>query len=1779
MSSHMTLHPILALDQVIDEYRSYLKSEFRAKDPALNAALEIELDRPRFLAQEPFFQAHRPFRTGRAWQDLPLDPKLARALADRTNGAPAYLHQSAAIAELLSATARPVVVATGTGSGKSEAFLAPVIQNALEDAARFKQSGLTALLIYPMNALANDQMKRIQEYIEVAGYNDVIKVAQYDRGTNQQARENLRRNPPHILLTNYMMLEYLLVRPADRDDIFTNHRCRFLVLDEVHTYRGALGANIALLVRRLQSHLAQARQDWQLNVPAADQPRRFPTLTPVATSATIKSVNEESLGRTAALRLRDKAVQEFFGKLTGVDPATVQVFGEEVEDLTIPNAARYAPRPDHIELTATDPESVRQAICTLAGVDRHTSLTTAIRDCRLLWDLNRWLIKQPLSVSQLVDKVRQEVPTRTTTSAVQIQQEVETALVAGAALPDSLPGALRLRTHRFIRGGWQFHRCLNPDCGRLYPMGEEQCHACGYQTAPLHLCRNCGADYLQLAGEPTTGPLRPFRRNIDTDEWMLYEPDKFEILLDDEDADEAEDEEAQTPSRARLQRQLTLPRQMKKRAVLVGSFDPHTLTFSTNNADYPLQVILAPARNRCLCCGGTAGSRNVISPLSIGTSAALKVMAEGLFGALADAHRQGHHTTDKERLLIFCDSRQDAAHQARFIIFASRYDRMRRALVRLLEEHGPLSLQRAVELMGEWGERHRDNPHLPEDPRRRISSQQREEVRAWEEAPLLDEIAITAGYRATLLNLGLVGVTYEGLDAWVQERGIVIAADLGITINQLAYLCRCVLDEMRIRGALSRPMLRYHPRHTACPRYVEKAQWERSIPAPQGYPCTEDGEPLPYLPEDPPYGIRAHNIWRRNNAGGRPPRLATVVSHLRERFGCAKGSTTVEHLLAILTLLQQGNYIDAYELYGYREKTKLLQVNEEIVLLNLLSDNASRCNVCGAPRPAAPRNAPCPLCRGVIVGWPAAEIAQHRSVQRIRLPSVVPLEAREHTAQVPNQARTELEAAFKAPPTDSKINLLACSPTLEMGIDVGGLDAVALRNIPPRPDNYAQRGGRAGRRTRVGLVLGYARSTPHDQYFYDKPTEMIAGEVPAPALALGNRDVLLRHINAIVFGAAHPGLAGKMVDYVSPKGELITEKIDELILALQAQFAYAEQMAHQAFGANILADASLPTTALRAHLATLPDRVRDVFARTARQVTELRQAMERWYTQLQGRGASNHAAEMVARLLGIRTEDPNGAADADDRSAGYPLRRFAEFGILPGYEFPTEPATLRLLGDANEEEPISAARVFGLGQFQPEAQVYARAQRWKVFGLDTSSPWNPRTDGPSWLYHVCRQCNLHFPADQPRCPRCADDSPGGQRPAYAYGGFIARRDEAPVLNEEERVAMRNLIRAYPQWDGEVVSRWQTATWSLHLRRQEEVRWLNEGLPPTQSEIDAGRPALGLDASGFLLCGSCGALLTPPEPTLNSGRGRRNAQPSTQTRPSFGHYANCPEAHREPRSLALVTAGRTEVLRLTMPVPIAAVTDKNCKSALESWGLSLGYALHTGICQHYMLDSNELEFLFEGPWPARQGNHDFGRIALTFIDPSLGGAGYLPRIAAELHLVAQRALDHLDHPGCETACYRCLKSYTNQRYHDQIQWPLAVPDLEELAAAAPIAQPLVPGDSDDPTPWLAAYNAGVGSPLELKFLHLFAQHGFYPEKQVPIFRDGQRQPFTVADFAVPDRRLAIYIDGATIHIGANLRRDRYIRQQLQTMDPPWQVVVLHATDLQDGAAVFTRLKGE
>ena len=1718
------INPIRVVEQVIDEYRSYLLTEFRARDPKLRAALVEALERPLFLAQEPFFQAHRPFKEGRPWRQLGLDARLAETMEKRSGSKSAYQHQSEAIAHLLSAETGPLAVTTGTGSGKTECFLLPVLQNAIEDSARFKQPGITSILVYPMNALANDQEIRIKEYLEGAGRGDV-RVSRYDRQTTEEQRAALRKTPPHLLLTNYMMLEYLLVRPADREALFANHRCRFVVLDEVHSYRGSLGSNIALLVRRLRAHLATARQE-ATGAEATDT-RRFPNLVMVATSATIKSAAEEEETPEERRRRRDEAVAGFLGKLTGDDPGRIRVVGEELREVPAPPEGAW-PGQEYAS-----------------------------------WLLGDLLSKKPLSPGQIVDAVLARVPETAAAEAGAVRRQVDAALVAGAALADG-PDALRLRTHRLIRGGWRFHRCVDSRCGRLYAMGEGLC-TCSRATAPLLLCRSCGADALHLVGpkEPEEAPLQARGGEADGVEWVLYDRARQATTND-----EGEEPEDALPQRGRR------VERMKEREVVEGSFDPETSGFSRNEALYPQKVTLAPARNRCLICGASAGNGSILTPVALGTSAAVRVVAEGIVEGLADEHRSVRPADydGKERLLVFADSRQDAAHQARFITYAGRYDRMRRRLVRLLSDAAAgLTIGDAVQRLAARGAERHDNPkidraanlaYLPESVQRK--------ARAWEEAPLLDDLSLGAAYRATVFNLGLVGVRYEKLSELLDGEAKGLAADLGVTTRQLAHVARCLLDEMRGRGALSRPMLTFHPLSPNCPDEYREADWERRIKRPRGYSCDSSGRPVVAVDEAKlPDGVGVNNLWRRPGRGGGSPRMQTTFTHLLSRLGAR--APEADDLVSLLGLLVPV-FVRPVKLQGYKKPIELLQVNDEAVLLAVPKvAERHRCTVCNVKMPWVEPGWPCPRCEGIFEVWPAAEVDANRYVQRIRKDDVLPLVAGEHTAQVTGEDRIVLEEAFKASPNVSPLNVLACSPTLEMGIDVGGLDAVLMRNVPPRPDNYAQRGGRAGRRSRVGIVVGYARNTPHDQYFFDKPAEMIAGEIAAPGVGLGNRDVVIRHLNAIALGEAEPGLKGRMAEYVTLQGELREEAVDELVAAFEARFEAAADLALKAFGADVLGPAGLETReSLLETLSAQPARVRSLFDRVRFQIVELQKRIDQWATLGQGTWNAVNAMTLKKRLLGLPDrEGGRDRSEADDRGSGHPMRRFAEFGLLPGYEFPSEPATLRLLRDEHEEEPITVVRRFGLAQYQPDAPAHARGKRWRVTGLDMASPWNPRTDDPQWPYVLCGDCDLRFGAQEHVvCPRCGKAREAGRAlPGWEFGGFLAVRDDKPIADEEDRFALASLLRVHPQWNGEVLGRFRLPTgWAAELRREEDVRWVNESALPTKADHDKGIPLLHSEARGFFLCPACGRILTPPEEERDGRTARRGRrEPNTGVEDPFGHASGCKNAGRAPQPLAIVAVTKASTLRFLVDLPL----DMD-ETAYSRWGLSLGYALRSGMRLQYTLDGPEIEFELEPLWKMNRDGRQWKRGSLTFVDTAVGGSGFLERAIGELQVVAARTLDHLDHRDCDEACYRCLKSYQNQRHHGRLSWPHVVEHLEALSKAAPEPMPGALGDVLDPSPWLEAYDAGVGSPLELKFLRLFEKHSLTVETQVPVAPKEGGKPISLADFVVKGRRIALYVDGACFHTGMNLRRDRRIRERLAAGDPPWRVVELRAKDLGRGA---------
>ncbi len=537
-----------------------------------------------------------------------------------------------------------------------------------------------------MNALANDQRNRVRALLAGTGVTfgrytgETQLMAPRPPGTPEEervTRGEFRTNPPDLLLTNYQMLEYMLLR-GDGREILRNHRVRFVVLDEVHTYHGALGVDLACLMRRLRAALEAGR-------PGA--PPLF-----IGTSATLQSGDEAGDPRPG--------VATFFRNLTGQEIAPEAVLVEDPLVLERPAGLRFQPAPEIREedLQAFDPEdsdAVTALANRLAGIPsgRRESLEEAWQKTPLPYLLLHWLTR-PRSLHEVVALLAQEEGRRLEADGVTAEalaREVEAALLVGPCLPEDHPLRLRPRVHRFFRGLARFWRCTNPECGRLLGEGIEICDACGARSLPLALCRTCGWDFFMAhAPDGETAPLAswPWRRSGRQTVFVFdpplepveVEPEEDPLEPGGEGEGDGEGNEDNGGEEAPA-------------AAARGAADAYLcsrcLTYSREQGvlacGCPTAEGLRPVRvhrgrgTRCPVCQSRYGRFDILTPVRLGNSLALSHLSRMIMRGLPP---------DRRKLLVFCDSRQDAAHQARFIAGIEGHLRARRAIHRLLREDG-----------------------------------------------------------------------------------------------------------------------------------------------------------------------------------------------------------------------------------------------------------------------------------------------------------------------------------------------------------------------------------------------------------------------------------------------------------------------------------------------------------------------------------------------------------------------------------------------------------------------------------------------------------------------------------------------------------------------------------------------------------------------------------------------------------------------------------------------------------------------------------------------------------------------------------------------------------------------------------------------------------------------------------------------------------------------------------------------------------------------------------
>lgn len=1703
------MNPLLVARSLREEYLRLLKTAFHPRQDDLRAAFDQEVERDGFLTREPFIALAQPYKFA--------PPLLELQPATRQRFGPIcqtpYHHQAEACLRILAG--KPTVVATGTGSGKTEAFSMPIIDHCLQ----VHQEGIhtvKAVLIYPMNALANDQCGRIRKLLDGTD----ISFGRYTRETKmwgarpadappneRVTRPEFRTKPPDLLLTNYMMLEYMLMR-GDGRDIFKNHQVRFIVLDEVHTYHGMLGTDVACLLRRLSEALRRSS-------PGSSVPLF------IGTSATLQA-GEEGDPKVGVAR--------FFTQLTGQETPPEAVVTEVSDPPPMPAGLSLPPPPaiseqDLTEFDGTVPAKVDALVRHLAGAGAGSGqspddLWTGMALPYLLMD---WL-RQPQSEQAVIDMLAAR-PERVGVDREILRREIEAALLIGPCMPDNNPVKLRPRVHRFLRGLARFYRCTNPNCGKLLGEGIDTCDDCGCRSLPLALCRTCGWDFF-IAEQNSQGGYEPrMYRGSDSNTLFLFDPPATPINIDEEEDPSGEEEDAESPAQpaangadagAAVNSDDSDDNDEEETEEPDIWLDPRTLSVA-NTPDGLAQDSECPARplrihqgrgNRCPVCHSRYGPFDVLTPVSLGNSSALAHVSRVLMRNLPQAQR---------KLLVFCDSRQDAAHQARFIRAVEDHLRLRRLVYQsLCDETEPHDFDWLVETLYE--------KYIEEgDFKRSKKKDQQLRDKATIEGALLNEFAIAARVRAGLERLGLVKVRYVALeedlagDKFQELCGLhhlnpELAADSVLTL----------LSEFRQRMAVNHETLvtRLYPNDKLARRY--RIQVNRQV-----------GIPVAFLPPgqktDERRGFKLMPTW--NNRG-----TPTSVQGIWRQFHAE--AATPEALDAVLHWLQDNEYLAWQEIGSRDERGEGWQVDKDVLEFET-GRTFLRCSVCDRTAANQPPGRPCPRygCKGTMLSWVGALAEENLNALMAQSQYAPPLYPEEHSAAVPDDKREAAEQGFSAgkPP---RPNLLACTPTLEMGINIGDLEAVAMRNIPPSPANYAQRSGRTGRTTRMGITAGFSRNTPHDGYFFDHPDEIIAGAIPPPKFNIRNMEAIARHVRSLVLEHAQLDIPNNLAPYMTEKGTLIETKIQEIL----DKVAQAGPCA-VATASTLWSDIAGVTQPWLAKLAEdFPGLIHSTLAERGQLLAQAAEEVRKLGEKIK-LSPKEEDAQKGYRELAIRLRE--------DNKYSYLPRVLAEAGLLPGYSFPADPGSVSL---GYDPEPVFGGRLQAQREFAPGQVVYARGGRWRVGGVALHRPGSGGTAGPQWFnFTLCGNCGTANNPGLDFCARCnhqiGDAAGDGLKTFIAWdaGGFQAWEAEVAADMEEERLIQAYDVRPHPQCDTSG-RRFRVGSWAMDLREQEDIWFINHGLKDVRRlEEEKGQ------SPGFLLCPTCGELFSRPQPKRLSKA--KQGQPQPDARADLTAHAK--RCVGQPRDFSLGHKLRADTLRLVVP-GIASRGDEGIR-----WAWSLVYAIIQGAVRFFEVDEQDLEvFVLTKTFRDTENQVHREVLDILWIDRIVGGSGVLERLARNFPRVAAAALQHLAGHDCPNSCYRCLRSYRNQAVHKMLDWRQTITHLraltgESVVEEGPIepAAPAAPPTTTEGPEWEEARAEGCESPQELRLLKAIRTDGAMPEpsKQHKVLDNGR--VLTRADFAYLDCRpqLLIYVDGLEWHSEPRQRvHDNRISNRLQAL---------------------------
>ncbi|MHB8290503.1 MAG: DEAD/DEAH box helicase, partial [Acidimicrobiales bacterium] len=1600
-------------DRLISDYAEYVRSFVPVRDPRISEVVQNELDAG-LLWPQPRLGLNPAFEPGSSIDELVakrvLHPGCADIFRIKSDGQPSrelrlFRHQ----AEAIEAARRGVsyVLTTGTGSGKSLSYIIPIVDAVLreKDAARARGGsqparGIRGIVVYPMNALANSQLGELDKFLRP---DYPVTFARYTGQESEDDKHGVITDPPDILLTNYVMLELILTRVDEQPMVAQAQDLRFLVFDELHTYRGRQGADVALLARRARTAFGATN------------------LQMVGTSATMASGGGYLEQRTRVARVASL--------LFGQDVADSDVIGEtlcrstaainpadpsQVEALTVAVDRREPPR-DTASL-AKDPLS--SWIESAFGV-------TEDEDSRLVRVVPRRIAGE--------EGAAEELAKLTSRSVKECESAIKAYLLAGSQTQttDDRGGPLfAFRLHQFLSRGDTLYATIEDDDARyltpayqLYVPGDTDRRRLLY---PLVFCRECGQEYYSVTVSPGTDgrvahliPRDPLERAIDrkhdrylyTGSWPEQEDrDLYERIPEDFLQETASGVGIRSDRRERLP-------------------EPCEVDVDGTLSEGGRRAWLTPTPFRfCLSCGITYGVslRSDLAKLTTlgagGRSSATTILSLGAIRAL-----RGDETlsTEARKLLAFSDNRQDASLQAGHFNDFVAVGLLRSGLCRAVEEAGEGGLRHdnlAQAVFSKLGLNFEDYASNPEA---------RFQARDSTEQALRDMIGhrlyvdLQRGWRVNTPNLeqtGLLAVDYASLDEIAEahdlwaDRHEALSASSSQTRKHIATT---LLDFMRRELGIKVDYLSssWQERLVHASSQFLKPPW--AIDENEELKTSKILFPRPRQKSD----YRRDNLiyLSERSAFGQFLRRSSTFPNSAGRLNLAEISTIIADLLEVLVvggLLERVVPPRADDPAGY-----------QLVAGGLIWRR-------GDGKPAAD---PIRIPRLPLKGRRPNQffVNLYRSVAA----EGSGIEAREHTAQVPYDTREEREERFRK----GSLPVLFCSPTMELGIDIADLNVVGMRNVPPTPANYAQRSGRAGRQGQPALIFTYCTAgSPHDQFFFRRQDAMVSGQVTPPRLDLANEDLVRSHVHSIWLSQASLSLGSSLTSILDVSGQYPSLEIqDHVRRALNDSAAHERALdSAKLVLADLVASAELQKGGWWSE-RWLEDAMRALRGR-------FEAAMERWQSLYRSAQASRDAARRVMDDASRPPDDRKNAdrrhreavaqleilrADIDRRGQSdfYSYRYFAAEGFLPGYSFPRLPLSAFIPGRSGtrgSDEFLSRPRFIAVTEFGPRNFIYHEGSRYEV--TKVIIPASDREEGPiTRSAKLCGSCGyLHPIVVEPgphNCEHCESKLPIAISNLLRLQNVSTRRRDR--INSDEEVRRQ---------EGYNVS--------------SAVRFTEHG--PIRGDITVD----GEDA-GCLLYGHSATLWR-----INFGWKRQKAgePPGFDLDPESGLWSkkrdDADTAKRSdddpmgPRNVRVVPyVEDTRNCLVFEPVGIATQPQ-----ALIPTMASLQASLKAAIQVVYQLEDSELAA------EALPSNRD--RRKILFYEAAEGGAGVLRRLVDEpsaFAKVAQTALEicHFDASSgndrdraCEAGCYDCLLSYYNQGDHRLIDRRNAIEHLVPLTAA-------------------------------------------------------------------------------------------------------------------------------